>query len=228
MSEWKEIKGWEGRYDISDDGKVRSWYYGVKKLSEPRLLKAKTDKYGYKVVCLRHKEIKKYPVVHRLVAVAFLPNPQNLPQINHIDGDKNNNSVNNLEWCSSQKNMRHAFDSGLISVQNMSEGQKRRYSNDSEIEKSKNRTAEMWRNPEYRNKVVQAHRTDEYRKAASERRKNQSSPTLGRRCVNNGEIEKRIPSNVLTEYLSNGWKTGRLPKERKGEKSGRRNMAERK
>lgn len=225
MLKWKEIKGWEGRYDVSNNGEIRSWYYGLKRLSEPRLLKVKTDKYGYRAITLHHGDIKKTYTVHRLVAIAFLPNPQNLPQINHIDGDKNNNSVNNLEWCSSQKNMRHAFDSGLISVQNMSEGQKRRYSNDSEVEKSRIRMVEMWQNPEYKNKVIQAHRTDEYRKAQSERQKNKISPLRGRRCVNNGEIEKRIPSNVLTEYLSNGWKTGRLPKERKGKKSGRRNMA---
>lgn len=216
MLKWKEIKGWEGRYDVSNNGEIRSWYYGLKRLSEPRLLKIKTDKDGYRVITLHHGDIKKTYIVHRLVAIAFLPNPQKLPQINHIDGDKNNNSVDNLEWCSSQKNMRHAFDSGLISKENISKGQKRRYSRDSEKEKSKNRTVAMWQDPAFRAKVVQAHRTDEYRKAQSERRKKQAPPTLGRRCINNGETEKRIPCNVLTNYLGNGWKLGRLPKERKG------------
>lgn len=61
------------------------------------------------------KADKKFCAIHRLVAEAFLPNPENLPQINHIDGNKNNNCVSNLEWCSQSHNLRHAYDNGLIS-----------------------------------------------------------------------------------------------------------------
>ena len=127
MSRWADIPGWEGRYEVPDDGRVRSWWYGKKRLTVGRELKQKTDRYGYPVVCLRHKEVKKFPTVHRLVALAFLPNPYSKSQINHKNGVKTDNRVENLEWSTNAENIQHAFDMGLISRAKVSAGQQRRY-----------------------------------------------------------------------------------------------------
>lgn len=77
------------------------------------ILKESTNRYGYKTVCLYIDKIRKTYKVHRLIALAFLPNPLNLREVNHINGDKNNNSVENLEWCNRTHNMRHAVEHGL-------------------------------------------------------------------------------------------------------------------
>ena len=91
---WKDIKGYEGLYQISNLGNVKSISKKVKKL------KPFNDKDGYKLVNLyKNKKIKQVRV-HRLVGINFIPNPNNLPQINHKDEDKSNNIVSNLEWVS--------------------------------------------------------------------------------------------------------------------------------
>lgn len=75
---------------------------------------------GYNHVCLKNKSTKS---VHRLVAKTFIPNPDNLPQVNHKDGNKNNNSVSNLEWCDNSTNVKHAFDNGLIDKEKIRKNQ---------------------------------------------------------------------------------------------------------
>ena len=214
MAKWKYIEGWEERYEISDSGEVRSWYYGIKKLEVPRMLKLKKDKYGYLVVSLHKKDIKKCYTVHRLVAKAFIPNPESLPQINHVDGNKENNSVFNLEWCTSRDNMRHAFERGLISKQKQSLAQKKRYESETERNKSKTRFKSKWSDPEYRSKMLSTFNSSEYKSKISERRKNQSPPTAGTKRINNGIIERSIKLELLNEYLDNGWKLGRLSKKK--------------
>ena len=96
---WCPIKGYEGLYEVSDQGRVRSLKSG-----KERILKPGSDKYGYLMVCLCKNGEKKNLLVHRLVAQAFIPNPDNLPQVNHKDENKTNNYVHNLEWCSSKYN----------------------------------------------------------------------------------------------------------------------------
>lgn len=100
---WIDIKGFEGRYQVSPDGMVRN----VKTL---RILKPKNSK-GYLQVCLGARN---YSYIHRLVAQAFIPNPDELPQVNHLDGIKSNNAVTNLEWCSASGNLKHAYECGLL------------------------------------------------------------------------------------------------------------------
>jgi hypothetical protein len=103
---WKDILGFGGRYQISNFGRVKSFAgYGHVKC---RILKQSTNKYGYKYVTLYGKngEKKKYHI-HRLVATAFLPNPLNLPEVNHKDEQKSHNFSENLEWSTCSDNINY-------------------------------------------------------------------------------------------------------------------------
>jgi len=101
--EWKDIKGWEGIYEISNLG-------NIKRNGKPLKIKAWSN---YKVVRLHEKKRAKTMYVHRLVAINFIPNPENKPMINHKDGNKLNNEVSNLEWCTRQENEVHAWEHGM-------------------------------------------------------------------------------------------------------------------
>ena len=214
-SEWKEICGWEGRYEVSNHGEIRSWYYGKKRLDKPIIRKLKIDKYGYPAVCLKAHGVKKTLTVHRLVAVAFLPNPNNLTQVNHKDGNKLNNAVENLEWCSPKVNMQHAYKTGLISAEKQSIAQRKRYSNIEQRERSREIAKRLYSDDAFRSRVKAGHNTDAYLKSASERRKKQSPPTKGRVRVNNGVMERVVTMEQFNQ-LSSDWKRGRL-KSKKGE-----------
>lgn len=104
---WIPIKNYEGLYEISNAGEVKS-------LRSGNLLKQSKTTTGYKKVELYKGGRKRSMKVHRLVGIAFLPNEGNKPIINHIDGNPINNNVNNLEWCDQKYNMQHAYDTGLI------------------------------------------------------------------------------------------------------------------
>lgn len=104
---WKEIKGFDGRYLVSNKGNVKNlWRANQYKthIGEPFLLKQSEHRQGYMRVALFKDGVKKQYYVHRLVAEAFIPNPNNLPQVNHKDEDKSNNKVENLEWCDGKYN----------------------------------------------------------------------------------------------------------------------------
>lgn len=94
----KDIKDYEGMYAITEEGQV--WSYKSKKF-----LKLIPDKDGYLKVNLYTNGTKKVHYIHRLVAEAYLPNPNNLPEVHHIDADKINNNKNNLEWISKRGNL---------------------------------------------------------------------------------------------------------------------------
>lgn len=101
--EWRDISGYEGRYEVSNLGQVRSYCQSA----TPRLRKISKCK-GDSVVTLKKKGRDVLELVHRLVATAFIPNPQNKAQVNHINGDKADNCVLNLEWVAPKENTRHA------------------------------------------------------------------------------------------------------------------------
>lgn len=112
--EWKEIEGFYG-LEISNTGIVRRVAFGnedkanIKKYEKkiPYNLKTSLDKDGYVLIVLSSDKKRLHTRVHRLVAKAFIPNPENKPQVNHIDGNKQNNYVNNLEWATSSENIQH-------------------------------------------------------------------------------------------------------------------------
>lgn len=122
---WKEIKGYEGYYEVSNEGRVRSLTRTIldsrgvlrtlsgseMKLSESTHRDRGGD--GYFVVNLRRDHTSNVCPVHRLVAEAFIPNDDNLPTVNHKDGDKHNNHVSNLEWASYADNNIHALEHNL-------------------------------------------------------------------------------------------------------------------
>lgn len=120
MEIWKDIKGFEGLYQISNQGRLRSLDRPVKQRSNSiqvkkgkLIIQSKNHK-GYPLANMS-KENKRYSrATHRLVAEAFIPNPENKPQINHIDGNKENNYVDNLEWLTAKENTKHAMENGLM------------------------------------------------------------------------------------------------------------------
>ena len=115
---WKDVKGFEGIYCVSNLGNVKSYSRmtvgGVRnRFVCGRLMKTKVNRGGYVVVHLRNIDKNVYPLVHRLVAEAFIPNYDNKPTVNHINGIKTDNAVVNLEWSTHSEQMIHAIGTGL-------------------------------------------------------------------------------------------------------------------
>ena len=105
MENWKAVNGYEGLYEVSDKGRVKG-------LKRNRILKNIVDSLGYVRVSLCKENKIKAHKIHRLVAEHFLK-PSEYKVVNHIDGNKENNSVENLEWCNASQNRKHACDTGL-------------------------------------------------------------------------------------------------------------------
>ena len=116
---WKDIKGYEGYYQISNTGKVRSMARiieaknGVMRRIFPRILAPDKTQEGYHFVSLCRGNGHKNYRISRLVAIHFIPNPDNKPEVNHIDGNKDNNNIENLEWATPSENKLHAIYTGL-------------------------------------------------------------------------------------------------------------------
>ena len=111
--EWRDVIGYEGRYKVSSLGRVKSiarvrrGKHGAPTPLPETIMKLSHDKSGYLKVVLRDGSTSSNHSVHQLVARAFIPNPNNYAQINHIDEDKENNCVSNLEWCDAKYNTNH-------------------------------------------------------------------------------------------------------------------------
>lgn len=122
MEIWKDIPGYVGQYQVSNLGNVKSLerqvkdHLGITRTIKPCILKQRNSHKGYRVVSLTQNAKDKNFLVHRLVGMAFIENPENKPQINHIDGNKQNNCVENLEWCTNSENQKHAYKLGLNKV----------------------------------------------------------------------------------------------------------------
>lgn len=120
QEEWKDVTGYEGLYQVSNFGNVKSlWFWNghkYKKRNEPKILRQSNTTTGYKKVELIKNGIKRSLKVHRLVGIAFIPNPDNKKTINHIDFNPKNNKVDNLEWCTHQENIYHSVINNKLGV----------------------------------------------------------------------------------------------------------------
>jgi len=118
---WKDIEGYEGIYKISSLGNVktlsRHYYNGeygnVKMFMEEKIRTPIKHPSGYLTMILCKNGVKKRYTIHRIVALNFIPNPDNKRCVNHIDGKKDNNAVSNLEWCTHKENNSHAIENKL-------------------------------------------------------------------------------------------------------------------
>ncbi len=117
---WKSVIGYENIYEISNLGRIRSIDHivphkdGKSRIQKGRFLHTYISEKGYIQTCLS-KEGKRFNTgLHRIIAIAFIKNPNNLPQVNHKDGIKDNNSISNLEWSTNQENQLHAVKNGLV------------------------------------------------------------------------------------------------------------------
>lgn len=108
---WKDIPGYYGLYQASNMGRIKSMRYA--KSSNEHVLSPSKEKKGYLKVQLQTGVKSKSWRVHRLVALTFIPNHQNFKEVNHKDGNKENNSLLNLEWCDRKQNINHAVLNGL-------------------------------------------------------------------------------------------------------------------
>lgn len=116
MEIWKDIKGYEGLYQVSNLSRVKSFVaikYKNANYNKEHIKKQSIGKRGYYAISVRKNGKLKLLTVHRLIAFAFIPNPKDKPYINHKDGNKLNNDISNLEWATSSENNLHAYKTGL-------------------------------------------------------------------------------------------------------------------
>ena len=140
--EWRDIKGYEGKYQVSNLGRVKSLKDSKENYRE-KILSNSTDKRGYSNVNLYKNGKRNYFKVHRLVAEAFIPNPNNYPQVNHKDENKTNNCVSNLEWCTHEYNINYGTRNKRVSekmkgIEFTEERKKKLSQNHSDYKGSKN------------------------------------------------------------------------------------------
>lgn len=113
---WKDVSGWEGKYRVSNLGRVMALNYRQVK-GRTEIMSYSVNGHGYLSVIFTKNGAHKMYRVNRLVAEAFVPNPNNFPEVNHIDGDKKNNRADNLEWTDRKGNAKHASENGLYNSQ---------------------------------------------------------------------------------------------------------------
>ena len=116
--EWRPVQDYEESYEVSNLGRVKSLDRYIMKGKYPihrkgKILKLIEDGHGYMYVCLANDGIQHQRLVHVLVATAFIPKPNSKLEVNHIDGNKKNNAVSNLEWVTHKYNIQHSFETGL-------------------------------------------------------------------------------------------------------------------
>jgi len=119
---WKDIKGYQGLYQVSNKGRIKSLarYITVNHVNNGNYTYFQNEKIltpkgqRYLKVALRKDGKKHWHSMHRLIAIHFIPNPQNKPEVNHINGNKQDNAISNLEWNTSSENKEHAYRIGLM------------------------------------------------------------------------------------------------------------------
>lgn len=118
MEIWKDVQGYENLYQVSNYGRIKSLAHinNLGRLRPECILGVRLSDRGYHTAVLYNNGKPKSFRVHQIVAKAFIPNPENKPHVNHLDGVKSNNCVENLEWVTISENMKHAFKIGLNKI----------------------------------------------------------------------------------------------------------------
>jgi hypothetical protein len=155
---WKWIDGYEDLYKVSDCGTVKRMNYH--RIGKERVLKGMKDKKGYLQVGLWKNGVQKRFTIHRLVAQAFLPNPNNLPQVNHKDEVKTNNHLENLEWCTPKYNSNYGTRNEKIRKKQLNDLSKskpvKQYTLDGKILKEWSSASEVQRQTGFNNTHISA------------------------------------------------------------------------
>lgn len=189
---WRDIIGFEGYYQVSNLGRVR-------RTKTERLLKGSLDEEGYRSVGLTINHKQKWFRVHRLVCAAFHDNPENKPQVNHINGIKYDNRAENLEWCTALENSIHAYRTGL---------------RDNVVQKLREANTGKHHSEETKQKIGEAGRgrkhSEETKQKISESLKGKASDAKGTIWINNGIESRMIKPDKIQAYLDNGYVLGRL------------------
>ena len=186
---WKKVKGYN--YEVSDDGQVRN--YKTKKLLKQGVNKS----YPYARVSfsLGCSGTPKIMFIHRLVAEAFINNPENKPQVNHIDGNKLNNNVDNLEWVTNKENQIHAWETGL---QKITDEQREKMSST----RIRNETSKGKNNPMYGKKFSDEHR-EKISASLKGKLSGKNNPMYGKNGLGKSiKIKAIYPDGKTKEYVS--------------------------
>lgn len=202
---WKDIEGYENKYQISNTGKVKS-------LSKSIIMKPMLYANGYLGICLWKGSKKRNFLIHRLVAIAFVSNPNGYDEINHIDEDKTNNFYDNLEWCTHKYNINYGQAKKKISLSNKG----RILSKESKNKIGKSISLKRWINNGKEQQYVDYDIAEQILLNDSRWKKGRlpmkGQGTKNYVWVHNNKIVKTIPKNELNEYLSKNWKIGRKEK----------------
>lgn len=181
---WKDIKGYESAYQISNYGRVRSLDRtdALGRFKKGQILSIGDNGYGYKTVSLYKDSKQKTMYVHRLVAQAFIDNPDNLPQVNHKDENTNNNNVDNLEWCTNEYNSNYGNHK-----KHLSEAHKGKVLSEEHKKNIGKASKEKWEDENYRNRIIETrigskHSEETKIKMSEKAKKNKV------RCIETGEV----------------------------------------
>lgn len=207
---WKDIAGYEGVYEVSSLGRVKT----VARVDRrgryiPERIRTGVEVHGYLYCELWKDNRSKRFAVHRLVASAFIPNPEGKRQVNHIDGNKKNNIATNLEWCTYSENALHAFKNNLVHAYDRS-GERNPMYGKHHTDSAKAKISKVHlgckHTEETKAKMSAAklgtHFTEKHKKNLG---KSISDAKKGQRMMTNGTVRKFVLKKDIPQYLENGW-----------------------
>lgn len=206
---WKDIEEYEGLYQVSNHGRVRSLdrYDNMGRFRKGKMLSIGDNGRGYKNVGLNKDGLLRTVYVHRLVAQAFIPNYYDLPQVNHIDEDPSNNHVDNLEWCTNEYNSNYGNHN-----LNLSKAHSGKILTEEHKKNIGKATKERWKDEEYRGKIIASKKGSKHSEE-TKRKMSDSAAKKRVRCIETGEEfdsmreagerYNRNPTNLTRAILNN-------------------------